>query len=169
MATPDKQILAHFRPANCRGPYVREFHSITLDPSGDKGQIEFNGYFYVKQEELPAERYLSVVEEQWVELETPIERVEPIFNCNTMREDGTTIVRQTHEAHRRKLHGLRIRILRKEEFEDTSEYSDDPEEGAICFFPTNRLRLTFAILPPSPPQSPTGDTLKGDPDMIDIE
>ena len=169
----NKRIEAYFYPGNARGPYVRDFYSITLDPSANTGQIEFNGYFYVNQEELPTtEKYLSVVEEEWIELETPIEREEPVFNLDTMREDGTRLVKQTHTSHRRRLHRLRIRITHKEEFEDTSEYWDEPDVGMMCAFPTNRLRLTFDILPPSPlpePLPPISKTLDEDEDVIDLE
>lgn len=61
---PDTWIEARFNPSNCRGPYAREFYNITLDPSASTGQIEFNGYFYMKQEELPTERYLSVYKQE---------------------------------------------------------------------------------------------------------
>lgn len=137
--------------ARASGPFVRDFYNIVLDLSANTGQIEFNGYFYTKAEELLIESWLTVFEPG-----------PEIVVANTGTEDEVieltadiTSFRPIQPTHYRRdtvLHRLYVRIIRKEEFEDTSEYWDDPEEGMMCLFPTNRLRLTFAILPPPVPQ-----------------
>ena len=94
-----------------------------MDYRTKTGVIEFNGYCYISPEDFPIEKILTVYE-------------------------------ASYDFQKRKIrHSLNIRITSKEELEDTSEYSDDPEEGgSICFFPTNRTRLHFDLLPmPLPP------------------
>lgn len=40
-----------------------------------------------------------------------------------------------------------IEIYRREILENTSEYSDEVDGMRVCFFPSNRMRIWFNILP----------------------
>jgi hypothetical protein len=117
-------IQARFSGGNSRGPYIRDIYNLSVDFQKKTGQIEYNGYCYLTAAEFPIERGLLV------------------FESPDYYSIGTV------------LHRLCVRITGKEEFEDTSECWDDPEEGMMCLFPTNRIRLTFELIPtPRPPPS----------------
>ncbi len=118
-------IQARFSGGNSRGPYIRDVYNLSVDFRKKTGQIEYNGYCYIPATEFPIERDLLV-------FESP-----------------------DYYSVGKVLHRLRVRITGKEELEDTSECWDDPEEGMMCLFPTNRIRLTFElILSPLPPPEP---------------
>ena len=144
---------ARFSGGDSRGPYVREFYNITLDTSANTGVIEYNGYCYLKDNAFPVERWLTVFEEEFLECD-------PITDIT--------------DVSRNYIHQLHVRIIRKEELEDTSEYWDDPEEGMMCLFPTNRIRLYFEILPEQPSRLPdiltsNVDELKDDTTVEELE
>jgi hypothetical protein len=120
-------VQARFSGGNCRGPYIRDIYNLSVDYRTKTGQIEYNGYCYLSAAEFPVERGLLV------------------FESPDYCQVGTV------------LHRLRVRITGKEELEDTSEYWDDPEEGMMCLFPTNRIRLTFELLPTPKPPAPISE------------
>lgn len=80
------------------------------------GVIEFNGHFYLEDEHLPQEYRLDI------------------------RDYDEATQSDTRRVY------CHIRVVRREVFEDTSEYWDDPDAGGdICLFPTNRIRLHFVV------------------------
>ena len=108
-----------------RSPYVRK----VLQYDISSGFIEYDGYFYIEESDLPLTYILHLGERE----KSPYKIEDDRYYYNYVFE-----------------HLLQIEIYRRESFEDTSVISDDiDEEGEpmrICFFPTNRERIWFRIL-----------------------
>jgi hypothetical protein len=105
------------RKFSCRHPVVNDLHRVEIAPDSKSGTIEFSGHYYLEDEHLPQDYRLDI------------------------RDFDAAI----DDYKRRMYH--HIRVVRREVFEDTSEYWNDPDVGGdICLFPTNRIRLHFEIL-----------------------
>jgi len=128
------EIVCRFEyEAGKRRPYVEEVlaYSLGLDLSQNEGFLEYNGYYYVENSDLPQRHTMNLYK-----IET-----EPVW----VNMDGDTIRTKYNFAFD---YVIDVEIYRREQYEDTSQpcLETESEEGSICFFPTHRERIWFRIL-----------------------
>lgn len=158
-----------------RPPYIRELISYTCD--GSEGIIEFDGYYYLYDEEddyynwcktLPAKeiffaqlhsdtpKYVTRTRQPWQPLE-----LDP---AHSSKEEITYLTYDVLE-----LDIYLVEVYKREIVECTNRISrmqdDDGEEMNVCFSPTNRQRLYFRVLE----ANPTSERLRELEDMIEKE
>lgn len=98
--------------------HIRDLKDIKWNEFSMNGYIEFDGYFYIDEEEYASNPYIMVVHSK--------EYINPSF------------------YHRYGIIFEKRELIKDTSFpEDFS--NDDPEEN-ICFFPTEHQRLTFKIV-----------------------
>ena len=112
-----------------RRPFVETVYAHELNPTLREGSIEYTGYFYIQDSDLPLCYTMRLYK-------TEKEPVEIDISGNTT----TTTYRTLFD------YIFRVEIFRREQYEDTSQFADDPEEGCVCFFPTHREKIWFRIL-----------------------
>ena len=111
-----------------RRPYVEKVHSYDVDIS--EGTLEYTGYYYVDDSDLPHRHkmYLFKTDYEPASVNVSENKTETKYNFIFDYE-------------------LEIEIYRREQYEDTSRYFDDDEDGGqICLFPTHREQIWFRIL-----------------------
>ena len=105
-------------------PYIKEVIDYELNQDKTEGSIEYNGYFYVGNGDLPLEyREMYLYKTELTSGDDTGYRYRFVFNYK-----------------------FRVEIYKHEQYEDMSQTYDDPVKGRICLTPTNRERIWFRIL-----------------------
>ena len=137
-------------------PYVRGGDSVVYECDGKEGTIEFNGYFYVENNQPPypedealhpwdrPKRYSEWLPKQFAMDFTHRDK-EP-YNIIVDKEKMCSY--QHYKEHEK--HFYKIEIYKKEVYESTDEISEIQDEDGelmnVCFFPTNKIKMWFKVL-----------------------
>ncbi len=102
-----------------RTPYVRNIIEFFIDIQNNYGYLEYDGYFYVDDEDLPINlnMFISQTEETPYKIENNISFYNKIIDKYYL-----------------------IEVYKKEKYESTNKYSE-----SIYLFPTNREKIYFKI------------------------
>ncbi len=109
-------------------PYVQEILEFTINKDDMTGVLQFNGHYYVPDEELPRAARLVY----------------------TRREEEPYEVKEGWMKYRHaEIFDAEVEIIQREKIKNTNHYSleeCDGEELNICFFPTDIQKIHFKIL-----------------------
>ena len=133
-------------------PYTSEIYAFECD--GETGMLEFNGYYYVNddnetrfRDSLPKEETISV------QKHLPVEpRIYSSEGPSAFKDSNGTnpIVSFEVTEYRVDAYIYKILVERREKLYNTNEIStiedDDGSEMNVCFFPTDRQRIYFRVL-----------------------
>ncbi len=128
---------------NCRYPYIKDLLNYSIDSTLNEGSVEFDGYYYVHDEE-PANEY----ERRYSEvLPTKL-----IMNVCVMDSEAKPVPGEVGAFRQELVSGgeYLIEVYKREYIKNTDIIStiedEDGEEMRVCFFPTDHQRLHFRIL-----------------------
>lgn len=138
-------------------PYFEEVYDYKCD--GEKGELEFNGYYYVNDISnknnndiqfacsLPKEEMLCVTEFQ----DVPPRIWNEERRCSFINIDGESPLLMGECTERIvNEHLYKILVEKREKIINTSEYGpvedNDGETINVCFFPTYRQKIYFRVL-----------------------
>ena len=112
-----------------RRPYVEKVHSYDVDTDVSEGTLEYTGYYYIEDSDLTQRHKMYLFKTDY----------EPA-SVNVSGNNTETKYNFIFDYE------LEIEIYRREQYEDTSRYFDDDEDGGqICLFPTHREQIWFRI------------------------
>lgn len=118
-----------FYPRERRNPYIEQLIEYTISDIEKEGIIQFDGYYYIEDDELPIRSFLMT----YLREEKPY-KIEG--NSNWYR----TLEEKFYE----------IEIYSREKIVNTSSYDEvDEEDGSkmkICYFPTHEQKIKFRII-----------------------
>lgn len=112
-----------------RRPFIGTVLTHELNSDLSEGSLGYNGYFYVQDTDLPLSYTMSLYKTEKEPIETDISGTTTKYTYKYVFE-----------------YTFRVEVYRREQYEDTSQFGEDPEEGSVCFFPTHREKIWFRIL-----------------------
>ena len=142
----------HFCASVIGHPYIQTVFDYTCD--GERGSLEFNGYYYVDDEnesrfdrKLPKEEILYVKHTLDVPTRTWICQEESFLKDSN--GDKPLVDMECTEYTIDKF-VYKVLVERREKIQNTDVYStvEDGDEGEmeVCFFPTDHQRIFFRVL-----------------------
>jgi hypothetical protein len=138
------ETFIHFTTKSTRRyPYIKDLFNYSIDLTLNEGTVEFDGYYYVHDEE-PKNEY----ERQYSEvLPTRLLMDVIVMDAEAKPVPGKpgSYTQETISANQ-----YYVEIYKREYIKNTDVTSiiedDDGEEMRVCFFPTDHQRLHFRIL-----------------------
>ncbi len=141
-----------FCPSIDGRPYIQTVYDYTCD--GEHGSLEFNGYYYVDDEnesrfdrKLPKEEILRV--KRTLDVPTRTWRCQE-ESFLTDYSGKKPLVEMEYTEYTVDKFVYKVLVERREKIQNTDVYStvEDGDEGEmeVCFFPTDHQRIFFRVL-----------------------
>lgn len=134
---------------NCSRVYIQELNNYSIDLTNNEGTIEFNGYYYVNDDDGDEEP-----KDGWSYNRRYNETLPTILLMDVIVMEGEAkpVAGESGSYRQEIISGDRylVQVYKRDIIQNTdvisNEVDEDGEEMNICFFPTNLQRLYFHIL-----------------------
>ena len=124
--------------------YIQDLKNYSIDLTNNEGTIEFNGYYYVNDDDE--------IKEEWSQRYRETLPTILLMDVIVMEGEAKPVVGESGSYRQEVISGDRylVQVYKRDIIQNTDviskEVDEDGEEMNICFFPTNLQRLHFHIL-----------------------